>query len=262
VKILDNAAMVKSGRSDAEPLELSDEARRTAEKHRLGALLNSFPVQRQVFVLPKYKNTGHWLHQFEDGILAADGGSAVLPMRYDETTRVHQMYKHRFMRAGYQGSEYRFKIATAGTMAIALRGEFWDPESALVLRSSKGDASLPAYCQSLAVEVSKAHLDLAWKDLQEGKALTFDEIVFTADGVRSGTDVVSWRDIAPMLIIRGTVRIVRAQNRVEVAAAPLFSVPNLPLLHVLTERLRKDPRSADMGKPNMAQSSERRGKQR
>jgi hypothetical protein len=133
----------------------------------------------------------------------------------------------------------------------------------MLLRSSKGDdPSLMMYCQSLAVEVSRARLDRAWQDLQEGKALTFGKIVFTAEGVQSGTDVVSWREITPMLIHRGTVWIVRAKNRVEVANNSAASVPNLPLLYVLTQRLREDPRSADLGRPDMAQSSERQGKQR
>jgi hypothetical protein len=252
--------MVNAGRTKSAP-ELSDEANRAAEEHRLGALLNSFPVQDQVFVGPWFKNTGHWLHQFEEGILATASGSAMPAMRFDEITRVFQAYTHHFRMIGYQGSDYRFTIATAGTRAITLRGAFWDPGSSLS-RSSKGDSSLVAYCQSLAVEVSRARLDRAWQDLQEGKALTFGKIVFTAEGVRSGTDVVSWREIAPLLISRGTVWIVRAKNRVEVAAAPVDSVPNLALLHVLTQRLREDPSSADLGRPDMAQRRERQRKQR
>jgi len=123
-----------------------------------------------------------------------------------------------------------------------------------MFRSGKGDTSLMAYCQSLAVEVSKGRLDRAWQDLQEGKALTFGQIVFTAEGVRSGTEVVSWHELAPLWIFKGGVRIVRAKDRVQVAAAPVVSVPNLPLLHVLIRRLREDPRSVDLGKPDMAQS--------
>jgi hypothetical protein len=261
-RYVDNAAMAQSGRSDAVPHELSDEARKAADEQQLGALLNSFPVQEQLFLIPKYKNTGHWLHQFAEGILATSSGSVLPAMRFDEISHVFQAYRHHYASIGYQGSEYRFTIAAADTRSFTLRGEFWDPESSMLLRSSKGDPGLVTYCQSLAVEVSRARLDRAWQDLQEGKALTFGKIVFTAEGVQSGTDVVSWREVAPLLIHRGGVWIVRAKNRVEVAYSPIGSVPNLPLLHVLTQRLREDSRSADLGRPDMALSSERQGKQR
>jgi hypothetical protein len=104
---------------------------------------------------------------------------------------------------------------------------------------SKGDPRLPRFVAKLAEGVSEARLPAHLKALDEGRSLTFGNIVISREGVRAQDGVVPWSQVEPLAFDRGVVVVNRRPRLEPVVRTSLGSIPNLPMFLTLFENLRR-----------------------
>ena len=228
----------RGGKDQRKP---SDDAVRAAEEKGLGALVDTFPVQKKAFLSFRFRDTGHLVHRFEQGFVddPAAGSAVPVAMRYDQISWVRQAYLKHYLNHYYNKTSFSFKIGSPANEVVHWEGSFFDRNVYAGPSFSKGDPRLPQFVEKLAEQVSKARLPAHLEALAEGRALTFGNIVISRQGVRGQDGVVPWSQVQPLAFDRGVAVVNRSPGLRPVARTQLGTIPNLPMFLTLFENLRR-----------------------
>lgn len=220
----------------------SDESVLAAEAKSLGALVDTLPLQKKGFLSFRFRDTGHLVHRFEQGFVdepRPGGGAPPFAMRYDQISWVRQSYLKHYLNHYYNKTSFAFRIGSSADEVVQWEGSFFDRKVYSGPSFSKGDPRLPQFVEKLAAGVSEARLPAHVKALDEGRSLTFGDIVISREGVRAQDGVVPWSQVEPLAFERGVVVVNRRPQRKPVARTSLGSIPNLPMFLTLFENLRR-----------------------
>jgi hypothetical protein len=230
--------MPHGGKDQRKP---SDDAVLAAEAKSLGALVDTFPLQKKGLLSFRFRDTGHLVHRFERGFVDQPraGGAPPVAMRYDQISWVRQSYLKHYLNHYYNKTSFAFRIGSLADEVVLWEGSFFDRSVHSGPTFSKGDPRLPRFVAKLAEGVSEARLPAHLKALDEGRSLTFGNIVISREGVRAQDGVVPWSQVEPLAFDRGVVVVNRRPRLEPVVRTSLGSIPNLPMFLTLFENLRR-----------------------
>jgi hypothetical protein len=230
-------------------MALSPEAVTAAEDKRLGAHVDSFPLQVNEMIT--FVDTGRLVHLFVEGFIDArppDNGrpeySRPVAVRFDEGSGVDQAATEHYRRTRY-GSEFykkttfEFAVHAEGRKElIRWKGAFWDETAH---GGHRGDPRLPLFARQLVAMSSERRLSACRQAIEDGKPLAFGKIVLTPEGVRrQGGGVSPWSQVWPVDITNGVAMVRAADVQGQpIATERVGNIPNLPMFRVLFDEFRR-----------------------
>lgn len=164
------------------------------------------------------------VYVFEHGFIQADRTGPLVEMRWDAVHSVLQRITRTYTNGIYTGTQYLYTVIRVDGMRLKLTGWY------------KGIAELG---QTIAREVTRVQLPLAFAAVQRGETITFGDLTVNGAGIAAaGKGAVPWYEIQAVQISRGYVSVRRAGRWLAWSGQPASKIPNLFVFLTLADQLR------------------------
>ncbi|MBO0869468.1 MAG: hypothetical protein J2P15_12965 [Micromonosporaceae bacterium] len=164
------------------------------------------------------------VYVFEHGFIQGDRTGPVVDMRWDAIGSLLQRITRTYTNGIYTGTQYLYTVTRTDGVKVKLTGWY------------KGIAELG---QTVAREVTRVQLPVAFAAVQRGEALAFGDLTVNMAGIAcAGKGAVPWSEIQAVQINRGYVSLRRAGRWLPWSGQPASKIPNLFVFLTLADQLR------------------------